>query len=221
MVMALTQTAQTTGRTPTGSIVIVLAAVLVAILLVPSPPERVAVPLPEGSFDVTLPDGTITIEVAPDGAVALQTPDDVVVTLAYDDRGRVLNTFRVESPRFGHHIGLDVGEDGTARITRRIAMTDRDARAEDQEVVTTVARCAPRGEEVRRLGWPNHGTVVSSAASRLRLDMTVTGPDGTPVTVDGDFSDVVGARTFCSRVAELTQPVEAPAIADRRDAAGG
>lgn len=218
--MALPQTTHATGRTPIGSILIVAAAVLVAVVLVPSPPERVAEPLPVGSFAVTLPEGEVRIDVDDDATVALTTPDEVVVSLAYDDKGQVLNTFRVESPRGGHHIGLEVGDDGQARVTRRIAMTGSDGGAADEEVVTTVARCAPRGEDVRRLGWPGHGTVISSAASRLQLDLTVTGPDGAPATVEGDFTSVMGARTFCARVAELTQTPLEPAAAVGRPTPG-
>lgn len=217
-----TETVTRPPRAPAASVILTAMAVVSALLLAPVTSAAAAEPLPTGSYSVAVGGGQVTVEVAADGAVEIAASDGFVVLLAFDEGGRVLDEFTVSTDAVGYRVEVEVADDGSySSYVRQQAVegpTDDVGR-----IVSTVARCAPTGMVARAVGLPNHGTIVSAAASGLTLTAEVTDPvTGEVTTVRADFSTLVGAVDFCAQVDaavptldEVRETLEAEAAAAR------
>lgn len=217
-----TETITRPPRAPAASVVLTVAAVVTAVLLAPVSSAAAAEPLPAGTYEVMVDPGTVSVAVDGAGGVAITASDGLTVTLRFDDAGHALDEFTVDTDEADYLVEVDVADDGT--YTTSVERTEEDL-VEDtagRDVVTTVARCAPTGMVARAAGWPNHGTLVSLAASGLPFAAEVVDPLSGEVTrVEADFSDLAGAAAFCELVDGTVPSAEEvrTSLAEQREAA--
>lgn len=202
-----------------ASLLVIVCAVALALVLGPSSSAG-AEPLSPGSYSIPVAGGVVTITVVDGEAPRLHASDGLVVRLSFDAQGRVLDEFTVLTADGPVSVELDAGRgptDGptvtTARVPDELVATDgldalaavtgaSDTRA---TIVRTVAACTPRGAHAEAVGWPNHGTVLSAAASGLPLEVPGAAT-GTPVRAE--LTTLADAETFCALADSLG---EAPA----------
>lgn len=201
-----TETISRPPRAPAASIVLTLAAIIAALVLAPATTASAAEPLPTGTYELSVDGGEVTLTVGADRSVTVSATDGLVVQLAFDELGQALDEFTVRSDETTYEVEIEVADDGTYASTVR---ADDDAPGADGEVVSTVAQCTPSGLVAQAVGLPNHGTIVSAAASGLVLAVEVTDPlSGETTAIEGDFSSLEGAEAFCAEVAEAVPSIE-------------
>lgn len=189
------------ARAPAASVVLTVMAIVTGLLLAPVTSARAAEPLPTGTYEVAVAGGEILLEVDADGDVALTASDGLVVQLDRDDDGRVLDEFTVTTDVGTYVIEIELEDDGTYAWSVRQEPLTADGATSLGDIVSTVAQCAPTGLVAQALGLPNHGSIVSTAASGLTFQAEVTDPIRETVTVvTADFSTLEGAESFCDQV---------------------
>lgn len=117
--------ARRSARTPMAVTIIGLVA---ALLLASVTGASAAEPLPTGTYEVTVGDQGVGVTVGEDGTVAVTGAEELVVELAYDDDGRVLDRFTVTVGETVHVVEITVAEDGTytTTVTDQAAETGED-----------------------------------------------------------------------------------------------
>lgn len=222
------------------SIAVLLATLLAVLVLAPGLPAAAA-PLPPGDYQVALGAGDVWITVAPDGSATVAADDGLVAVLSFDAAGRALDEFAVASPEGLHHVEVEAAAGGhrieTTLVDRArsgpatgaeeltgTVLAQAAAASELRELVLVVAGCAPRGHQARVSGWPNHGTIVSRAASGQPLSAAVTDPaTGATTRIDARLTTTEDAVAFCTLVADLAAgplPVSDGARSGRDPASG-
>lgn len=202
-------------RTHALSVALCVFAITAGLALAPAPNAGAAEPLPAGAYRVEVGMSAIELEVDERGVPRVTSPDDLVVRLQFDADGRVLDELEVGAPT-GSFLAR-VSHDGTRLV-------ELDSTILDGEAVSIVADCPVNGLVAEAVGMPNHGTVMSHAASGMRMTTMLSDPiTGDVVRLDADFTDAAGARAYCARVDELVPSVEEirALIAVRRAAARG
>lgn len=196
-----TETITRPPRAPMASVAVTMVAIVGALLLAPMTSAAAAEPLPSGTYEITVGSGQVTVGVAADGTVSLTASDGLVVQLGFDEDGRALDEFTVISDILTYRVEVEIDDSGAYRARVDEQGTAGDASEGLGAAVSTVARCAPTGIVARAVGLPNHGTIVSAAASGLVLEAEVTDPVSGEVTlVSADLSTLAGARDFCAQV---------------------
>ncbi len=202
-----TETITRPPRAPVASVLLTVAAIVAALVLAPVTAASAAEPLPTGTYELSVDGGTATVTVAADRSVTVSASDGLVVQLAFDDQGQALDEFTVRSGETTYEVEIEHAVDGSYSTTIRA-----DGGAEDSAdgaIVSTVAQCAPGGLVAQAVGLPNHGTIVSAAASGLSLPVVVTDPvTGVTTDIDGDFSSLEGAEAFCAAIAAAVPSID-------------
>lgn len=184
-----------------ASILLTLAAFLAAIVLAPVTAASAAEPLPTGTYQLSIDGGEVTLTVAADRSVTVAASDGLVVRLAFDELGQALDEFTVRSGETTYEVEIAIADDGSYSTRLRADDGDDGEPGIEGEVVSTVAGCAPGGLVAQSVGLPNHGTLVSAAASGLALAVEVTDPvTGATTAIEADFSSVEGAEAFCAAI---------------------
>ena len=221
-----TETTPRPPRAPAASVALTVLAVVCAFMLAPVSTAAAAEPLPAGVYELSIRAGEVAIVVDDDG-VTLAATDGLVAALRFDELGRVLDELTVTTDTSSYRVEIEVGPDGTyVAVVEQLVGTD-DTDHDEDAVVATVARCAPRGLVAQAMGLPNHGTIVSTAASGLPLEAEVTDPvTGATTPLRADFSSLAGAEEFCAQVdavvptlEEVRATLEAQAAAARAELA--
>lgn len=217
------------------SVGVLLFTLVTVLVLAPGPHPATAAPLPPGDYRVTVGPGEVRITVTRDGSATVAADGGLVAVLDLDATGRALDEFEVYGPAGLYRIEIEVGPDGDHRAVVRfvdpapagsgpplggageLPVRQAAAASGNEDVVLVVASCAPKGRQARDRGWPNHGTIVSRAASGLPLTALITDPaTGTTTRIDAPLRTVEDAAAFCALAAELTAAVPRPATDDAR-----
>lgn len=202
-----TETISRPPRAPVASVLLTVAAIVAALVLAPATSASAAEPLPTGTYELSIDGGEATVTVGADRSVTVSASDGLVVQLAFDDQGRALDEFTVRSGETTYEVEVEHADDGSYSITVRADEVAGDGA--DGAVVSTVAQCAPGGLVAQSVGLPNHGTLVSAAASGLSLSVVVTDPvTGQTTNIDGDFSSLEGAEAFCDALAAAVPSID-------------